>query len=81
MLHLFVNMRRHQKLLRRDAAAQRARPTQPFVLLNDRDLQTQLSGAHGRDIAARSAADNRYIELFVSQFEPLIKVMSDDSDE
>jgi len=68
VLHLFVNMRGLKELLRRNAAAQSARAAEPLVFLDNRDLQTQLSGANCRDIAARTAANHRYIELFVSQF-------------
>jgi hypothetical protein len=61
-------MRRHQKLFRRDAAAQSAGAAEPLVFFDNCHFQTQLSGANRRHITARPAADYRHIELFVSQF-------------
>ena len=67
VLHLFVHMCRLQQLLCRDATAQGARAAQAFVFLDNRYFQTQLSGANRGHIAARTAADDRYIKLFVCQ--------------
>src|SRR5262249_32452115 len=68
MLHLLVNMGRHQHLLGRNAPAQRAGAAKPVIFLDYGSLETQLSGADGRYITTRSTADNRYVKLFVSQF-------------
>jgi len=68
-------MGRHQHLLRRDAAAQRASAAKPVIFLDYRNLQTQLTCAYRRHITTRPAADNRYVKLFVRQFcrFPLVK--------
>jgi hypothetical protein len=71
MLHLFIDMRRHQQLFGGDTATQSTRAAQPFVFFDNRDFQTQLSGANRGHITARSAANHRHIELFVSQLNPL----------
>ena len=57
-----------QQLFGRDATAQGAGAAEPFVFLDNCDFQAQLPGANRGHIAARTAADYRYIELFVSQF-------------
>jgi hypothetical protein len=68
MLHLFVDVGRHQHLLGGDATAKRAGSAQAGVFLNNRGLQTQLPGANCGHISAWSTTDNRDIKLFVSQF-------------
>ena len=52
---------------------------EPFIFLDNCDFQAQLPRANRGHIAARTAADYRYIELFVSQFgkSPLKQVMGD----
>ena len=51
----------------RDATTQTASASQPLVFLNHRHFQTQLPGANRGHITTRSGADDRHIELFVSQ--------------
>ncbi len=77
VLRLLVIVGRHQKLLRRDAAAQRASPAQPLVLLHERDLQAELRAANRRHVPAGSAPYNRHVELFSSQC-PLLEGMRDE---
>jgi hypothetical protein len=67
VLHLLVNVGRHQHLLRGDTTAQGARAAKARVFFNHRRLKAQLARAYRRHIAARPTTNNRYVKLFVSQ--------------
>src|SRR5205085_3169 len=64
---LLVVVRRHQKLLRRDAPAQAACAAEPLVLLDDGDLESELRRAYRRDVAARPRPYDRQVKLFRRQ--------------
>src|ERR1044071_2004349 len=66
-VRLLVVVRRHQELLGRDAAAQRTRPAEPLVLLDERHLQPQLRPAYRGHVPARPRPDHRHVELFRRQ--------------
>src|SRR5688500_12066748 len=68
VLHLFVDVGRHQHLLRGNTSAKRARSSETVIFFDDCCFQTQLPGANGGYISAWSTADNRYIKLFIGQF-------------
>src|SRR5688572_5643492 len=68
VLHLFVDVGGHQHLLRGNAATQSAGATEACIFLNNGGFQTELPGANGGYVTAGTAADNRYIKLFVGQF-------------
>src|SRR5215510_3810128 len=67
MLHLFEDVRGHEHLLCGNASSQGASPAEPAVFFYNGCLKTELTGSDGSDIAAGSAADNGYVELFVGQ--------------
>src|SRR5205823_5222900 len=67
VLHLLVDVRRHQQLLRRNAATQAARAAESLVLLYERGFQTQLPRAHRGHVAAGAGAYDRHVELFGRQ--------------
>src|SRR3989442_5018306 len=67
VLHLFIDMRRLQKQLGRDAPAQSTSPTKAFVLFYQRHFQPELRRANRRHITTGAGANDRYIKLFVSQ--------------
>ena len=64
---LLVVVGRHQKLLRRDAPAQAARPAQTIVLLDDGDFESELRRAYRRDVAAGPRPYDRQVKLFRRQ--------------
>src|SRR6185503_7480903 len=75
VLHLFVDVGRHQHLLGRNTASQSTSAAQPVILLDDRGLQSQLPCSDGGYIPTWTTADNYHIKLF-SQFSKFLP-MSD----
>ena len=52
-----------EQRLGRDAAPQQTGPAERFLLLDDRDVQAELRGADGGDVAAGAGADDDHVVL------------------
>ena len=60
-LHVVVDFGVEQQSLGRDAADVEAGAAEFVVFLDECGLQSQLSGANGRGVSGRSAADDGYV--------------------
>src|SRR5262249_19994815 len=61
-LDVAEELRRPEERLGGDATAVKASPAEPLVFFDDGRLQTELTGADGRDIAARPGTDDPHVE-------------------
>ena len=64
VLHLLVDVGRHQHLLGGNTTAQGAGAAEARVLFDHCDLQAELARADRRHVAAWATSDNSYVKLF-----------------
>src|SRR5262245_27342953 len=64
MADLIEQIGRTEESFGRDAAAEQARTAELRVLLDDRGLETELSGPDGGNVSARATPDDGHIEDF-----------------